>query len=62
MAKVITGVSLDAEVLDETKRLAKENNRPFSNYVNILLLANIEKERGKKPKKKKNSTLKRRKE
>jgi len=37
------GVSLDPEVYRKTKILAEENHRNFSNYVNLILLRNIEK-------------------
>ena len=38
-----TGVSLDPETLRKTKILAEQNHRNFSNYVNLILLRNIEK-------------------
>jgi hypothetical protein len=37
-----TGLSLDSEVLRKTKILAERNHRNFSNYVNLILLRNIE--------------------
>lgn len=37
-----TGVSLDPEILRKTKILAEKNHRNFSNYVNLILLRNIE--------------------
>ena len=37
-----TGVSLDPEILRKTKILAEKNHRNFSNYVNLILLQNIE--------------------
>ena len=53
MGKTVAGFSVDTDVLEETKKLAEENNRTFSNYVNIVLEENIKKERGESYLKKK---------
>jgi len=60
VSKIIQGVSLDESVFKATKLLAKQHNRPWSNYVNMVLLDHI-KGQDERPKKK-NSKLKRRKE
>ena len=34
-------ISLDPDVIEETKKLAEEADRPFSQYINIVLKYNI---------------------
>lgn len=46
MAKSVIGISLDTEVWDEVKKLAADNGRTFSNYLNTLLIKHIRRERG----------------
>ena len=46
MGKSVIGISLDTEVWDEVKKLAKDNGRSFSNYLNTLLIEHIGKEKG----------------
>ena len=41
MAKKITGFSLDEDVLEGIKKLAKKEERSISNYVNILLAKHL---------------------
>ena len=60
MRKKITGFSLDEDVIEGIKELAKKDGRTVSNYVNILL-ANYLKEGCQKPKTKKKEKLNRRK-
>jgi hypothetical protein len=52
VGKIIQGVSLDTEVFKKTKRLAKKKQRPWSNYINMILIDHIEKEERKNPTKK----------
>ena len=42
MPKIVTGVSLDDDVFEETKKLAKLDGRPVSNYINMILAKNIQ--------------------
>jgi len=42
--KFSTGISMDREVYEKTKALAKAKNRTFSNYIHHLLLENLKKE------------------
>jgi hypothetical protein len=61
MSKKITGFSLDEDVVEAVKELAKKDDRTLSNYINILLANHIKAtENKKKPVKKKNTKLKRR--
>jgi hypothetical protein len=60
MSKKITGFSLDENVVEAMKELAKKDDRTMSNYVNRVLLDHIVKEGFKQ--KGKNSKLKRRRE
>lgn len=52
MPKIVSGISFDQTVLDETKKLAQADGRNLSNYINMVLARNILKVNGAaKPKK-----------
>mgnify|MGYP002311671926 CR=1 FL=1 len=40
-------ISLDPDVIEETKKLAEEADRPFSQYINIVLKYNIKNQKKK---------------
>ena len=40
-------ISLDPDVIEETKKLAEEADRPFSQYINIVLKYNIKDQKKK---------------
>ena len=40
-------ISLDPDVIEETKKLAEEAARPFSQYINIVLKYNIKNQKKK---------------
>ena len=40
-------ISLDPDVIEETKKLAEEADRPFSQYINIVLKYNIKTQKKK---------------
>lgn len=40
-------ISLDPDVIEETKKLAEEADRPFSQYINIILKHNIKNQKEK---------------
>ena len=40
-------ISLDPDVIEETKKLAEEADRPFSQYINIVLKHNIKNQKEK---------------
>ena len=41
-------ISLDPDVIEETKKLAEEADRPFSQYINIVLKYNIKNQKKNK--------------
>ena len=41
MSKKITGFSLDEDVVEGIKKLAKKDDRTVSNYVNIILTKHL---------------------
>jgi hypothetical protein len=49
MPKIVTGISFDDHILKETKRLAKLDGRPLSNYINRVLEKNIREVGGNLP-------------
>jgi hypothetical protein len=59
MPKKITGFSLDENVVEGIKKLATQDERTLSNYVNIILAKHLKQE-GYKPPAKKRKKLRRR--
>lgn len=41
--KVKVSVTLDSDIVDKLKKLAEDDDRSFSQYINILLRSNLEK-------------------